>query len=148
MSVNKATLLGRVGKDPELKSVGDTKCAQFSLATTERGFTRKDGTKVEEKTEWHNLVIWGRKAEIAGQYVHKGDLLFVEGRIQYRSWDDNNGGKHYITEILVDTLELMPKNQSQQGTEPPLWEPMRPNPAPQPQQNMPNEPQDDDALPF
>ena len=132
MSVNRVQLIGRVGKDPDVKEVGNTKVAQFSLATSERGYTKQDGTEVPEKTYWHNIVLWGKKAEVAEKYIHKGDLVFVEGRITYREWEDNNG-KHYRTEIVGDSnLELLtPKGQGGQQGEAP-----QPAPTPNPFDNQ------------
>ena len=119
MSVNKAFILGRVGKDPQVSHINDTKKVSFSIATTDRGYTKQDGTQVPDRTEWHNIVAWRGLAEVCEKYVHKGDLLYIEGKITNRSWDGENGQKHYITEIVAEVVELFPKNQS------------NPNPAPQ-----------------
>ena len=131
MSVNKAFILGRVGKDPQVSHINDTKKVSFSIATTDRGYTKQDGTQVPDRTEWHNIVAWRGLAEICEKYVHKGDLLYIEGKITNRSWDGENGQKHYITEIVAEVVELFPKNQQRQqepvpGNETPLWE----DPAP------------------
>ena len=135
MSVNKAFILGRVGKDPQVSHINYTKKASFSMATTDRGYTKQDGTQVPDRTEWHNIVAWRGLAEICEKYVHKGDLLYIEGKITNRSWDGENGQKHYITEIVAEVVELFPKNQQGQqapqpapvpGNETPLWE----DPAP------------------
>lgn len=112
MSVNKAFILGRVGKDPQVQHINDTKKASFSMATTDRAYTTKAGTQVPEKTEWHNIVVWRNLAEICEKYVHKGDLLFIEGKIQTRSWE-KDGTTHYITEIVAEVVELFPKSQNQ-----------------------------------
>jgi single-strand DNA-binding protein len=106
MSVNRVTLLGRVGKDPEIKQFDGGNKASFSLATTERGFTTKDGTVIPEKTEWHNIVCWKGLATIAERFVKKGDLIYIEGKITTRSWE-SDGYKHYITEIVADNIELL-----------------------------------------
>src|ERR1700751_3120405 len=102
-SVNKVILLGHVGKDPEMRSTtGGTLVANLSLATSER---YKDQ---EERTEWHNLVVFSRGAEIIRDYVRKGSRLYVEGKIQTRSWDDKNSGeKKYRTEVVVNELVLL-----------------------------------------
>ena len=118
MSVNKAFILGRVGKDPQVSHINDTKKVSFSMATTDRAYTTKAGVNVPEKTEWHNIVAWRGLAEVCEKYVHKGDMLYIEGKIQTRSWE-KDGQTHYITEIVADVVELFPKNQS------------NPNPAPQ-----------------
>jgi len=129
MSVNKAFILGRVGKDPQVAHINDTKKVSFSMATTDRAYTKQDGTQVPDRTEWHNIVAWRGLAEICEKYVHKGDLLYIEGKITNRSWDGENGQKHYITEIVAEVVELFPKNQQQApqpapvpGNETELWE--------------------------
>ena len=106
MAINKVILLGRVGKDPEIKQFDGGNKASFSLATTERGFTTKDGTVIPEKTEWHNIVCWKGLATIAERFVKKGDLIYIEGKITNRSWE-SDGYKHYITEIVADNIELL-----------------------------------------
>ena len=90
-SVNKVILVGRLGKDPELRSIpSGTSVAKFSLATDDR-FTDKAGEK-QERTEWHNIVVWGKLAEICGQYLRKGRLVYIEGSIRTDSWDDKESG--------------------------------------------------------
>jgi single-strand DNA-binding protein len=106
-SVNKVFLLGNVGKDPEIKSTGGgTMVANFTLATSDR---QKDAQgNWQDRTEWHNLVAFTRLAEIVRDYVKKGSKLFVEGKIQTRSWDDKESGqKRYRTEIIVNDLSLL-----------------------------------------
>ena len=108
MSVNKVILIGNVGKDPEVRYL-DTgiAVATFSLATSDRAYTLANGTQVPERTEWHNLVLWRGLAETAEKYVHKGDKLYVEGKIRTRSYDDQAGVKRYVTEIFVDNMEML-----------------------------------------
>jgi single-strand DNA-binding protein len=106
-TVNKVTLLGNVGKDPEFRATaGGMTVASFSLATTDRA---KDQTgNYVDKTEWHNLVAFQRTAEIIRDYVKKGSKIYIEGKIQTRSWDDKTSGeKKYRTEILVNELVLL-----------------------------------------
>ena len=105
--VNKVFLLGNVGKDPEIRTTaGGMTVASFSLATAERA-KGQDG-QWADKTEWHNLVCFQRTAEIVRDYVKKGTQIFVEGKIQTRSWDDKTSGeKKYKTEILVNELSLL-----------------------------------------
>lgn len=114
MSVNKAILIGRVGKDPEVKHLdGGTAVANFSLATSEK-YKNKSGEMVEN-TEWHNIVLWRQLAELTEKYVHKGDQLYLEGKITTRNYD-KDGTKHYVTEIVADQMRfLSSKNASPQG---------------------------------
>ena len=106
-SVNKVILLGNVGKDPEIRSTpGGTMVATFSLATTDR--TKDQQGNWQDRTEWHNLVAFQRTAEIIRDYVKKGNKLYVEGKIQTRSWDDKESGqKKYRTEIIVNDISLL-----------------------------------------
>ncbi len=108
MSVNKVILVGNVGKDPDMKYFdNDVAKANFSLATSERGYTTSNGTQVPERTEWHNIVCWRGLAQIAEKFVKKGTMLYVEGKIRSRSYDDQNGVKRYITEVVADNIELL-----------------------------------------
>lgn len=114
MSLNRVTLLGNVGKDPDVRRLENNACvAQFSLATTKKGYTTKDGQQVPERTEWHSLVAWNKLAEVIEKFVKKGDKLYVEGELRYRSYEDQNGVKRYITEIYVENMEMLtPKGDS------------------------------------
>ena len=108
MSVNKVILVGNVGKDPEMKYFdNDVAKANFSIATSERGYTTTNGTQVPDRTEWHNIVCWRGLAQIAEKFVKKGTLVYIEGKIRTRSYDDQSGVKRYITEIVADNLELL-----------------------------------------
>lgn len=106
-SVNKVILLGNVGKDPEIRSTGGgTMVANFTLATSDR--FQDQGGNWQDRTEWHNLVAFKRTAEIVRDYVKKGSKLYIEGKIQTRSWDDKESGqKKYRTEIIVNDLSLL-----------------------------------------
>ncbi len=106
-SVNKVILVGHLGKDPEVKyTPNGTAVAKFSLATNER-YKDKDGNW-QDRTEWHNIVAWQRTAEIAGEYLKKGRQVYIEGRLQTRSWDDKESGqKKYMTEIVAQDLVLL-----------------------------------------
>ena len=107
MYVNKVFLYGNLGRDPELRVLpSGSKVATFSIATT-RVYTDKDGKK-QEQTDWHNIVLFGRQAEVAEQYLKKGRPVFVEGRLQTRSWEDKDGQKRYRTEIVVDRFQFGP----------------------------------------
>ncbi len=118
MSVNKVILLGNVGKDPEVRYLDSgIAVATFSLATTEKGYTLSNGTQVPDRTEWHNIVLWRGLAEVAEKYVHKGDKLYIEGKIRSRSYDDQAGAKRYITEIFADNMEMLtPKGAGTSAT--------------------------------
>ena len=120
MSVNKVILIGNVGKDPEVRYLDSgIAVASFPLATTDRAYTLANGTQVPERTEWHNLVLWRGLAETAEKYVHKGDKLYVEGKIRTRSYDDQSGAKRYVTEIFVDSMEMLtPRGTGAPGQQP------------------------------
>ena len=106
MSVNKAILVGNLGKDPELRyTPSGTAVCTFSLATTDR-FKNKQGEQ-QERTEWHNIVVWAGLAEICGKYLTKGKQVYIEGRIQNRSYDDRDGNKRYITEIVASEMQML-----------------------------------------
>lgn len=107
-TVNKAILLGHVGKEPEVRYVDKGVCvAQVRLATTERGYDLPGGTHVPDRTDWHNVVMWRGLAETVEKYVHTGDLIYVEGKIKTRSYEDKKGITRYVTEIWADELELV-----------------------------------------
>lgn len=113
--VNKVILIGRLGKDPEVRYTPDgTMVTNFNLATDEQ---RKDknGEKIQ-RTEWHKIVTWGKLAEICGNYLVKGKLVYVEGRIQTRSWEDKEGVKRYTTEIIASNMQMLDsKGQNKTG---------------------------------
>jgi single-strand DNA-binding protein len=105
-SVNKVIVLGNLGKDPDLRHLpnGDAVC-NFSLATTE-SWKDKEGNK-QDKTEWHNIVIFRKLAEIAGEYLKKGRPVYIEGRLQTRKWQDKDGKDRYTTEIVADQMQML-----------------------------------------
>ncbi len=108
MYLNKVILYGNLGRDPELRALpSGTAVASFSLATT-RIYKDKDG-KRQEQTDWHNIVVFGKQAELVNQYLKKGDSALVEGRIQTRSWDGQDGQKRYRTEIVADRIQFGPR---------------------------------------
>ena len=133
MSVNKVILIGNVGKDPDVRYLDSgVAVATFSLATTERGYTLQNGTQVPDRTEWHNIVLWRGLAQTAEKYVHKGDKLYIEGKIRSRSYDDQNGVKRSIVEIFADNMEMLtPRGttQSQQPMQQPVQQPVVENPS-------------------
>ena len=106
MSVNRAILVGRLGRDPETRytSAGQAVC-NFTLATDET-YKDRNGER-QKRTEWHRIVVWGKQAEIAQQYLHKGSLVFVEGRIQTRQWDDREGQKRTTVEIVASNFRML-----------------------------------------
>jgi len=106
MSVNKAILIGNLGRDPELKYTSSGKAvATFTMATSER-WTGQDGQK-QESTTWHNIVAWGRQAEVINEYLAKGRQVYIEGRIANRSYDDKDGNKKYISEVVVQNFQFL-----------------------------------------
>ena len=151
MSLNKAMLIGRVGQI-EVKSFdgpnGVKKCATFSLATTER-YKDRNGNQVDN-TEWHNIVTWTR-AELCEKYVQKGTQLYVEGKLRTRSWDDQNGNKKYVTEILSDHMELLggKKENEDKPTAQPAQQPVQQRPQKVQTTPLPYPTEEDDSdLPF
>ncbi len=105
-SLNKVMLIGNLGKDPEVRYTASGQAvAGFSLATSEK-FKGKSGD-MEERTEWHNITLWGKLAEIAGEYLSKGKTVYIEGRLQTRKWQDKNGNDRYTTEIVGDRMQML-----------------------------------------
>ncbi len=118
MSVNKVILVGNVGRDPEVRYLErNVAVANFSLATTERGYTMQNGTQVPDRTEWHNIVAWRGLAEIAEKYFKKGMQLYVEGKIQTRSWE-KDGVKRYTTEIYAENIQMLGRKGDSDGGAP------------------------------
>lgn len=114
MAVNKAILIGNLGKDPEIRyTANGTAVANFPIATTER-FKDRSGQQ-QEKTEWHNIVAWRQLAEICGKYLSKGRQVYIEGRIQTRSFEDRNGNKRYMTEIVADQMQMLGQRGGDDG---------------------------------
>ena len=127
--VNKAILIGNLGKEPETKYMpsGDCVC-NFSLATTESWNDKSSGDKVE-KTEWHNIVMFRRLAEVAGEYLRKGSQVYIEGKLQTRKWQDKQGNDRYTTEIRADQMQMLGGKGGSAGMGAPA--------APQSQQSAP-----------
>lgn len=152
MSVNRVQLLGNVGNAPIVREVGETKVANFNLATTKRGYKRSDGTQVAEKTEWHRIVVWGSLANIVQNYVGKGEKLFVEGELYYRNYE-KEGVTHTVAEIFAQNIELLGgrnggnnQSQAQAPAQAPAQKPEYPIAPPSPQVEV--APATDDGLPF
>lgn len=116
--VNKVILVGNVGKDAEVRHIDSgVAVATFSLATSET-YTAKNGEKVTN-TEWHNIVAWRGLAEFAGKYIQKGRQLYIEGQIRSRSYDDKDGIKRYVTEIVANTIQLLGRRENGGDNTPP-----------------------------
>lgn len=116
-SLNKVMLIGNLGRDPELRSTpGGTQVANFSLATTEN-YTDRGGNR-QERTEWHRVVLWGKLAEIAGQYLSKGRQVYIEGRLQTREWEDKQGQKRQTTEVVGTTMVMLGARGESRGAAP------------------------------
>jgi single-strand DNA-binding protein len=148
MSVNKAILVGNVGKDPEVRHLeGGTSVARFTLATSET-YKNKSGEQVKN-TEWHNIVAWRQLAELAEKYIRKGSQIYVEGKISNRQYDDKDGNKRYISEIVADNIRLLGRKEDATYTPTPgnqgrpLSDPMPLNPPEELDQ-----PTEGDDLPF
>lgn len=139
-SLNRATLIGNVGKTPEVRTLqSGTKVATFSLATTESAYTAQNGQQVEARTEWHNVVAWAGLATIVERFLQQGTQVYVEGKIRYRTYDNQQGEKRYITEVVAENIVLLKKgNDPQQPAQP------QQQAAPQTQQQQGK----DDDLPF
>lgn len=107
--MNKVMLIGNVGQEPEVRYLdGGTCVAQIRLATTERGYTLPNGTTVPDRTEWHTVIFWRKQAETVEKYVHKGDKLYVEGKIQSRTYDDKRTGqRRQVIEIMAENFEML-----------------------------------------
>lgn len=106
--MNKVMLIGNVGIEPDVRYVEKgVAVASVRLATTERGYTLQNGTTVPDRTEWHNIVLWRQLAETVEKYVHKGDKLYIEGKIHTRSYDDKSGQKRYVVEVWADAMEML-----------------------------------------
>ena len=116
--MNKVMLIGNVGTEPDVHYFeADQAVAKLRLATTERGYTLPNGTQVPDRTDWHNLLFDRRLAKIVEKYVHKGDKLYVEGRLRNRSYDDKRGIRHQYTEIEVENMEFLSPRTSVSSTQ-------------------------------
>ena len=111
-------LIGNVGKEPVIHYYDrDQAMAMLTLATTERGYTLQNGTQVPDRTEWHNIVLYRGLAKIVEKYVHKGDKLYIEGKIYSRSYDDKKGVRRYVTEIYAENMELLTPKGYKEGNQ-------------------------------
>ena len=128
MSLNKVMIIGRLGNDPELKTLtsGSSVC-NFNLATSER-WNDKEGQK-QERTEWHRIVAWGKQAELCGKYLSKGRQVYIEGKLQTRSWEDQQGQKKYTTEIIANSVQFLGSQQQQNSHQAPAPADFGPEPS-------------------
>lgn len=116
--MNKVMLIGNVGKDPEVRYVDQgVAVARLSLATTERGYVLQNGTQVPDRTDWHNVVLWRKLAQVVENYVRKGDKLYIEGRIRYTSYNDKQGVRHNVTEIWAENMEMLGQKNRQTASD-------------------------------
>jgi len=116
-SVNKVLLLGNLGRDPELRSTPKgNQVLNFPMATTRRWKDRETG-EVHDQTDWHRIIVWGRQAEVLSEYLKKGSQVHVEGRIQTRSWSDNEGAKRYTTEIVASRIQMLGRPEDRKAPE-------------------------------
>lgn len=156
MSINKAILIGNVGRDPDIRYLErenekKNAVATFTLATTERGYTLANGTQVPERTEWHNIVAWRGLAELAEKYIRKGSQLYIEGKITTRSWE-KDGVTRYTTEIVADTIQLLGPRRQDLGDLPSTGPVAKPGPSaaktPPAAPELPAAGASEDDLPF
>lgn len=143
-SLNQATIIGYVGDVPKISNTQNgRKVASFAIATTEKGYTSKSGVQYLDRTEWHNIVLWGNLAEIAEKYLRKGSSVFIQGKMRTRSYDDKNGVKRYITEIEGETMQMLDR-RADNATSPSIQNDVQPAYSNQQTQVS----QKDDDLPF
>lgn len=142
--MNKVMLIGNVGGEPDVRYYdADQAVATLRLATNEKGYTLPNGTRVPDKTDWHTLVFYRKLAKVVEHYVHKGDKLYVEGRLQYRVYNDKRGLERTAVEIVVDSMEMLTPKAAAQPQQP-YAQPQQPQ---QPQTGS-AAPVDDSQLPF
>lgn len=134
-SVNKVIILGNVGGDPEVREAASGKIVNLSIATSRR-YKTASGERVDE-TEWHRVVFFGKVADVASQYVHKGDPLYVEGRLQTRKWQDKSGQDRYTTEIVCEQMQLLGGKADGAQESRPVAKPAAARPAPASAQRRP-----------
>jgi single-strand DNA-binding protein len=115
--INKVIIVGRLGQDPEVRyTPGGQPVANFTVATSDTWMDKQSGKK-QERTEWHRIVVWGRQAELARDYLKKGRQVYLEGAIQTRSWSDKNDVKRYVTEIIVKSMQFLGASEGKNVTD-------------------------------
>ena len=148
MSVNKAILVGNLGSDPEVRYTPSGRpVATFNIATNEKWTDKNTGEK-QERTEWHRIVAWGRLGEICGEYLSKGKQIYIEGRIQTRSWEDRNGNKRYTTEIVAQTMQMLGRRGDVSDFNEGVGRDFNDGGEIKPDHDGPKGPEDDDDIPF
>jgi single-strand DNA-binding protein len=139
--INKVILIGNLGADPEVRyTPSGVAVAQFNIATSEE-WKDKDSGEKRERTEWHRIVAWRRLGEICGEYLSKGQQVYVEGRIQTNTWEDKEGNKRYTTEIIANTVQFLGKRESSESARPRST-------TPADYQGVPAQGPADDDIPF
>ena len=139
--INKVILIGNLGSDPEVRyTPSGVAVAQFNIATSEE-WKDKDSGEKRERTEWHRIVAWRRLGEICGEYLSKGQQVYVEGRIQTNTWEDKEGNKRYTTEIIANTVQFLGRRESSESARPRST-------SPADYQGMPTQGPADDDIPF
>lgn len=139
-SLNKVMLIGYLGDEPKVERLqSGAIVAKLTLATTKKGYTTQTGSVIPDRTEWHRISYWGKLAELAERYLHKGSSVYVEGELVTESWDDADGKKHYQTKIQGSVLQMLDKRQADSETS---------ANQPKPQQEAVNPSQNDEDLPF
>lgn len=116
-TLNQVTLIGYVGNNPRVATTQNgRKVVNFTLATTDKGYASKTGAQCPDRTEWHNIVLWGNVAEVAEKYLSKGSLVYVQGKIRTRTFEDKSGIKRYITEIEGETMQMLDRKTDNNNT--------------------------------
>ena len=138
-SINKVMLLGNLGRDPELRSTPKgNQVLNFPMATSRR-WKDRETDEIHNETDWHRIVVWGRQAEVLSEYLKKGSQVHVEGRLQTRSWTDNDGGRLYSTEIVASRIQMLGRSEDRRA----------PEPGDEPEVSAsPTAPEGDDDIPF
>lgn len=148
MALNRVMLIGNIGKKPELREMNGFKVLNLTVATTDKGYIKKDGTQVPDRTEWHDCVAWNNTAEVLAKYVDKGDKIFISGKLRHRK-SENNGTTRYYTDVEIEEFEFLPKNDgSQASQDKPAPQAPEPQPVPTQPQDLFGGGDDDDELPF
>lgn len=147
--INKVIIVGNLGNDPEIRTMPNgEQVANITVATSE-SWTDKNTGERKEQVEWHRIVLYRRLAEIAGQYLHKGSQVYIEGRLKTRKWQDNNGQDRYTTEIQGDNLQMLGgRNQDAAQNQPPKQQDKQQKAQSKPQQSEPTVDSFDDNIPF